>query len=392
MKKNLYIVTNLKVWSLGKNSGAPSFYNTLKAFNDSSKFNIKLITTERLNPVSELQNVDFVNIPKLKEINLRNFNLITRNIVYVLNQVLCIYYLLKLKKPDFFYGYEIEFIPALKFLSYVYKIPLVSRFQGSILYDKMNEFLWKLKYVPHYFSLYLKTNLTVMTDDGTKGDYVLENIRGNLDDVLFIRNGVEEISCCDEKVSEKVKEYIGMNELTFISISRLERWKRVDRSLEVFLKIADKIPNCKYIIVGAGSELIDLKLKAANSSHNDKIIFSGALNKNEVNYLLKRKPIFLTHYELSNVGNPLFEAMKSCCLVVTIENGDTGKIITDGFNGIISKEDEYLKNADKFIDLYERSKIEIISLTGMISCNKMVISWHERLKIELDMIDSLINV
>jgi len=385
MSKTILFATDLNVWSMKKGVGAPSFYKTLELYNNKG-FQIYLYTTEKNCDISELQNIKIISIPKLKAANIKYIYPINRALNYFLHQFIFLYYFLRnkhFKQVDLLYGYEVEFIPILHLLSKLFKIPYISRFQGTILYPLMNRKLWKLRYLPHYLSIKLKSNLTIMTDDGTKGDVVIEKLRGNLDKTLFLKNGVDFKKYNILNVSSSIQELV--NEMSqfknnFISVSRLQKWKRVDRSLDVYKQYKQHNDSSRFIIVGDGEAKIDLEKYVLDKNMQD-VVFTGGINADEVNYLLSYSNIFLSHYELSNVGNPLWEAINNQCLVITINNGDTGKIIKDNFNGIISHEKNYLDNAHKLIEL-NKNKFEEILQNASKTLKENVQSWDERMEIE----------
>jgi L-malate glycosyltransferase len=385
MSKTILFATDLNVWSMKKGVGAPSFYKTLELYNNKG-FQIYLYTTEKNCDISELKNIKIISIPKLKAANIKYIYSINRTLNYFLHQFIFLYYYFKnkhFKNVDLLYGYEIEFIPILHVLSKLFKIPYVSRFQGTILHPLMNRKLWKLRYLPHYLSIKLKSNLTIMTDDGTKGDVVIEKLRGDLDKTLFLKNGVDFKKYNILNVSSSIQELV--NEMSqfknnFISVSRLQKWKRVDRSLDVYNQYNQYDNSSRFVIVGDGEVRIDLEKYVLDKSMQD-IIFTGGINADEVNYLLSYSNIFLSHYELSNVGNPLWEAINNQCLIVTIDNGDTGKIIQDNFNGIISDEKDYTNNVHKLIEL-NKNKFEEIIQNATKTLKENVQSWDERMEIE----------
>lgn len=385
MSKTILFATDLNVWSMKNGVGAPSFYKTLEMYNNKG-FQIYLYTTEKNCNVSELKNITIITILKLKAANIRYIYSFHRTFNYFLHQFIFLYYFLKnkhFKNVDLLYGYEIEFIPILHLLSKISKIPYISRFQGTILHPLMNKKLWKLRYFPHCLSIKLKSNLTIMTDDGTKGNVVIEKLRGALDKTLFLKNGVDFKKYNISNVSSNVQDLVNeMNQFenNFISVSRLQKWKRVDRSLDVYNQYKQHNDSSRFIIVGDGEVKVDLEKYVLDKNIQD-VIFTGGINADEVNYLLSHSNIFLSHYELSNVGNPLWEAINNQCLVVTINNGDTGKIVLDNYNGIISDEKDYTDNAHKLIEL-NKNKFEEILQNATKTLKENVKSWDERMEIE----------
>jgi len=395
MNKNILVATNLNVWSIAKGVGAPSFYKTIELYNDNG-YNVFLYTSEKNLDLHELANVTIIQLPKLSAVRSKYIYPFHRIFNYILYQFIFLtIFIMKQKQPiDIYYGYEIEFIPVLKFLSKIKNKVFISRFQGTILAPLMSKFLWKLKYFPHYLSIKLKSTLTIMTNDGTRGDKVTEVIRKSNDRFLFIKNGVDMIETKDSLASDYIQTLIdGNNEYdyNFISVSRLQSWKRLDRSIQVFEEFLKTTPNCRYIIVGDGEKKLMLEEYVRSNSLADKIIFTGGIAKPDINQLMKNSDIFLSHYELSNVGNPLWEALSNECLVVTISNGDTGLIIKDGLSGVISSEAHYMDNVKKLNELLvNSSKVDELITNGTAVLQSSVTSWDDRMMVELSKVETLL--
>ena len=395
--KTVLIASNLNVWSIRKGVGAPSFYKTLELYNNKG-CKVYFYTTERNCDVHELKNVTVINVPRLRMVNVGRLYVIERFLYYIINQFVfltCFFGNVKRHKDiDLFYAYELEFVPALRLVSFVLKKPFVSRFQGTILKPLMKKALWRLRYFTHYLSIKIKSDMTIMTDDGTQGDQVIKLLRGNDSDVLFVKNGVDFKAASGKDASggvAKIMESMTNYKYSFISVSRLEKWKRVDRSIDVFNAFNDEMGGGRYLIVGDGSQKKWLAEYAEEKGIHRHVVFVGGLSSNDVNTLLSASSIFLSHYELSNVGNPLWEAMRNNCLVVTLNNGDTGTIIKDGFNGIISDESRYLDNAAKLVSCIRQNKQDDIIANATETLEHTVVSWSQRMNLEFDAVGRLCN-
>lgn len=392
-KRSILMATDLKVWSLSKGSGAPSFYKTLELYNQKGH-DVYLYTTESENPVPELTNVKFVRLVKLSNWSIPKLSNLKRIVNYFLYQFIFLFIFVKNNhKPSLLYGYEIEFVPALKLLSWLSRVPLVTRFQGTILHPLLNSNFWRLRLFPHYMSIKLRPNLTIMTNDGTKGDEVLSQIRGNDGgEILFLFNGVDRRNYDLTNVSDGVKAISqAKTGFDFISVSRLEKWKRVDRSIEVFKQVHKAIPTSRLLIVGDGYCFGELARQVKDAGLSGCVNFLGSVNRDEVDFLMTEADVFLSHYELSNVGNPLWEALCRKCLVVTINNGDTGKVIEDMVNGIMSSESSYLDNSRKVIQVIQKGQTSSIVERGHETYARMTISWSERMEQEYSRVAHLIQ-
>ncbi|MFI3115579.1 MAG: hypothetical protein R3Y12_05515 [Clostridia bacterium] len=95
-------------------------------------------------------------------------------------------------KNTIIYGYENgQVIPA-KIISKLYKLPLVTRFQGTALVkNKKHNIINRIRAFPAYEALKIKADLTIMTNDGSKGDRILKEVQKNANKNLFMINGLD---------------------------------------------------------------------------------------------------------------------------------------------------------------------------------------------------------
>lgn len=387
--KKMLMITNLPVWSISKGVGAPSFYKTIEVYNDTG-WKVDFWTTEKNPDIKELTNVNIKHIPVIIPLlKIPKIYSLLRNMRFVLNQFLIVlFFMLNRKKYDVIYTYEVEFVPGAKLISKIYRVPLVSRFQGTILYPLMKRRFWKIRYLAHFWAISIKSDLTIMTDDGTQGDKVIRILRdNNMEKTWFIRNGVDKHSINLSNVSSKIKDIVKQNKgkKLFLSISRLQQWKRVDRSIDIFNTVQKEYTRCYYLVGGDGAKKKDWESYSNSLGLSDKIIFLGGINKDEVYYLQQTASFFLSTYELSNMGNPLFEAMSNGCIVVTVNNGTTSNLIKDMNNGIISNESEYIKNAEKIVSVLNNEYLfNNIRQNTIKTFKKEFFTWKERMNVEYD--------
>ena len=394
---SIVFITDSPVWSLGKGKGAPSFYNTLKRYNDSEK--VILLTTEKNLDLDELESVDIVTMPKLPLIKstvlFGSLRLLHKYINYFISQFIGLFFLLKMKDCQMVYGYEIGFIPAMRWFSIFKKTPILSRFQGTVLTDLVQNVGRKrkayliLKFLDHIWALKIKPKLTIMTDDGTKGDEVLHFLRGKSSDILFIRNGVDLANIADVQLNKYPVNHAS-GDVIFSSVSRLQGWKRLDRSIAIFAEFHKSEPNSHYYICGDGTALNELTLLVEKLCLTDAITFLGAVDKGTIYNILLDSHYFLSTYELSNLGNPLFEAIRCRCLAVTIDNGDTASIIKDGVTGIISSEESFQLNSRKILNyLDKKQEVEDIINKANDLLDKKLVTWEERMEVEYSYVSCL---
>lgn len=388
-------VTNLPLWSLAEGKGAPSFFNTIKMFVDRGH-SVTLLTTEVDPKLGDLiGNVDVVNVPRRNTTKTRLlggfFRLLQKHYNYARSQSDIATHLHKYAvNADLIYAYEIGFVPGVVNFARETGIPCINRFQGTVLTDLvqpvpvLRKIRLYLQFYDHIKAMRASPDLTIMTDDGTKGDKVLGYLRrGQLGEMLFFKNGVDLPQ--SRSVGQNYRKDHEEGDIVFSSVSRLQRWKRVDRSIEIFAEFNSRIKDSHYYIVGDGPEIGKLKRLVSQKGLQDSVSFLGAQEKHQIYSLLKDTKYFLSSYELSNLGNPLFEAIACGAVVVTLNNGNTSEMIIDGVTGLLSDEHDFFENAYKLIDCENSpASVAAIRSAAKIHLATNFDTWEQRMNREYD--------
>lgn len=392
-------VTNLPVWSLGEGGGAPSFFNTLKLYVDKGD-EVTLLTTEKNLQLKELKSVNIVNIPKRETTNRRwfggLFRLMQKHINFLKSQADIIPYLEEYaKNVDLLYAYEIGFVPGVIDYAKKNQIACISRFQGTILSDLVQKtsILRKVRlysqFYDHVRALRTIPDITIMTDDGTKGEQVLRCLRRNHSSkIYFFKNGVDLPSA--NIILAEYNRVHKENDIVFSSVSRLQRWKRLDRSIEIFQRFNAHFKNSHYYIVGDGLEKEELKKMVTERGLQDRITFLGVQSKSQIYNILNDTKYLLSSYELTNLGNPLFEAMACGAVAVTLNNGNTSEMVIDGETGILSEESDYINNVFRLIECENNPKAVAEMCEGAkkhLASN--LVSWDQRMEREYHIVKLL---
>lgn len=377
------VVTDSPLWSMGNGRGAPSMFLTIKQYSLIENVNLIIITSEERAAYKDIKYNKFYKVPdrkKLQNINSIFLRYILKYPYWIWCNICALYYLYIINPSGIIYAYEIGFVPACKFFKLLKpSVKLVTRFQGTILskYLLKGKISWIafIRKFDHVVALRAKADLVIMTNDGTLGDTILKCLHNN-SETLFLKNGLgwpfdhklkKESEICLKKRSD--------DEIIFATSSRLVSWKRVDRSIKIFARVHEKFPNSTMYILGDGDEYENLKQLVLTLPVGDKVKFLGALPYSTATKILNDVDFFLSSYELTNVGNPLWEAISSGCKIVTLSNGDTPKYITDGITGIMSSEDRYMDNAEKVIQFLESDcKQELVAVLPAD-----FVSWSDRL-------------
>ena len=399
--KNVIFITTLTLWSMGKGTGGPAFTKTIGKYIDEG-WNVYLISDEP-------QNADFPQLDREHNIQIRptalkpflqirKLGLIFRMLDhFVANRrfyrTVC--KLLKsLSGETVLYAYEIFGVKAAVKAARKNGIPVVSRFQGTILSQYKNTLFNRIRRYTHFQALSEKTDLVIMTDDGTKGDQVLDEL-GNDSKRLFLRNGLDLMNrdieaMYSEFEREAFRKRLGVSsdETLLLTVSRLVPWKKVERAIEgVAACRADKV---RLLIVGDGDCKEELISLAAKRNVSDKVIFAGAVVHDDVYQYMMACDIFISLYDLSNVGNPLLEAMTLGKCIVTLDVGDTFKVIKNRENGILLNYQNLNSLGNVISELAENEKLrKDLGDKAALFAQENFYSWEKRMDVEFEAVSDL---
>ena len=113
------------------------------------------------------------------------------------------------------------------------------------------------------------------------------------------------------------------------------------------------------------------------------VIFTGAVKRDELNVYYAGADIFLSLYDYSNAGNPLFEAMMNSSCIATINSPSMLDFISNNSAVILPIYDadllgntllDLLKNRDQRIQMGLNARIEI---------NTKFQKWEDRIHLEI---------
>jgi len=385
--KVLYLLGD--IWSLGKNKGMPSIYKVLEKSHEF--MDITIFTTDINRYDSELPNTE------IKYFNNKNAVVKNRYLTYfmvrlqniVLNLKYIFYFLFTKKDFDIVYCSSSVPIYATIFIKKFYNIKTIHRIYGTFLYPNLGNKVDQLKKFEEVLSFKLNANHYLITNDGTYGDKVADYYKIKDEKISFLRNGINDINVSLSSSQIYSKYNLEENSFHLLCVSRLVNWKRVDR---IVLAVND-IPNenIKLLVIGNGEEYKNLVSLATN----ENIIFLGSISATEVQELMSITDIFLSMYDLSNVGNPLLEALSFGLPIITYNSGDTREII-DGENGILICGDDEEKIVqdlkENILELYaNQRKRKQYSINALKYAQENLLSWDQRIELEMDIIKRIVD-
>jgi len=326
------------LWPMGEKTGMPSVYLGLRGQLDAGH-EVTLIAPGNQSAY------DYENI-RIYEISC-NFNVTTSNrLVAALIQKYGIYKFLFLStikafqvtrknQPDLVYGHSFYGAYAAFFISWYFNVPYIYRGYGTFLRDYIRKPVTLLKRIESVIGFLLPADHRILTNDGTGYDEVAQFFKIPSDRYSFWMNGVD-FNLYDPSISrDKFLADIGLDNSNTIvlAMSRLDGWKGVDRFIKAFPKIVKRCPHARGLIVGDGHLRSDLEKLCDDLGMKSYIKFCGSVPRSQIGYYLNTADVFVTLYDLSNIGNPLLEAMICGRAVVALATGATDQVIQDGVNG-----------------------------------------------------------
>lgn len=287
------------------------------------------------------------------------------------------------------YALETNAVRAGKSVSKKHRMPLITRFYGTAMCEKPYSLYHRMRDYPSFQALRTEADLVIMTNDGTKGDQVLKRVHNPSKKQVFWRNGVdypETNGVIPPDVEQKIA-----GKPVIQTLCRLNRWKHVDRAVAAMPGVLEKCPDAMLVVCGYGPEREALEEQARREKVSDHVIFTGNLKHEHAIAYVKRADIFLSLYDLSNLGNPLFEAMRCGKAIITLDVGATETVIENNKNGVLLSLDELPKLPDVICRLLqnkeERKKLEEGALRY---ADENFWTWDERVAAEIHEVGALL--
>lgn len=399
-RKHILLVSQIPLWSMGKATGGPAFRETLTHLG--RVFDVSLVTP----------NLDYVDESAIPDgVTLHTFHHrlhgVARQIPKIgwVTDTLGWYTFRSSAWPiiekihrdrpiDLAYGYEIYGTPVARRAADRFAVPLIARYQGTLMSSRAHERLAELRYHKHLAALATPADLVVMTDDGTLGDTVLENLGHPAERVRFWMNGVDH-SIADSLVTRaEVREELGLDAATplLLTVSRLSHWKRLDRAIDVAAHLRISGTPVELAIVGAGPEEGRLRERAAASNAAGHVHFIGGVERSRLAGFYRAADLLLSLYDYSNLANPVLESMILGTPLLALDVGGTTNLVHDGQNGVLANDtDPRAIAAQAGALLRDEGGRRALGDSAAIWAREHLWTWDERMAKEISEIQRLIE-
>ena len=266
---------------------------------------------------------------------------------------------------DAIIGYEVDYSFCAKFLSCIFYKKYINKYQGVTLHASARDISQCIKYYPLNFFGIHKSDLCIMVNDGTDG-YFYAKERG-CENILFESHGVDQLG---------YPEYIAKNQrdkLVVVNLASGSCWKRVDR----FINVAKRIPNnyrdkVEFITTYFGEGYADLIAEVKNNKLEDFVRFAEGLDHLQANELLRQSDILFMTNDLSNLGNPVLEAIFYGIPILTVDDGSCVSVLNDSWDSKLVKLEGFDKECSEFIISLINNEKLLATLTKNMHYNSNV--------------------
>lgn len=238
-------------------------------------------------------------------------------------------------------------------------IPTIFTFHTK--YREDFERVLKSKFLQNFMMKYIMKNINnadyVWTVSNGAADCLKEY--GYKKDIKVIRNGTDlEYPTNSKKLITTVNAKYSLkdDEFVFLSVGRIVENKKLQLALKAMKIVSDKGFKFKYLIVGDGSYVEQLKDLVKELNISDKVIFTGKIMDRELlsaHYLRANLFVFPSTFDTASLAPIEAAAMK---LPTLMNKGcSTAEILTDNINGFLAEENECAW-ADKILELLQDNK------------------------------------
>jgi glycosyltransferase involved in cell wall biosynthesis len=307
-----------------------------------------------------------------------------------------------LPSADFICGYEIGgVVPANRFKRvFNSKATLFSKMQGTVLFDAVSK---GIASTDRKYSLdneaYRKLknfDLVCMTNDGTHGDKVLEHYGVSKLSYLHVMNGIAEGIV---KFSHELN-YIAEEraEIKLVTVSRLVGWKRVYLGIEILNNLVNLNgrKEYKFDVYGHGNqnEINFLDSLIGKYGLQNYVTVHGQVSHAEVASIMVDADFILSLYRMTNVTNPLLEAMFLNVPVLTLSDSSLLSIVKNDerMNRYIfdeTDEDSLVEEISGFLNECDIKEVRQKRLKFNGTTPSELMTWERRINTEVNKLNSI---
>ena len=153
----------------------------------------------------------------------------------------------------------------------------------------------------------------------------------------------------DTEHVRKLREQYGLTDdhKVLIYLGRVSKEKEIDVILDYMVKVREKDPDVRLVIVGDGVARVDLMMQAKRSGLEDRVIFTGRAPWEEIQDYYALGDIFVSASHSETQGMTYYESLFTGLPVLAVKDPCLDPIIREGVNGY------QVEGADDFIEKME---------------------------------------
>ncbi len=188
-------------------------------------------------------------------------------------------------------------------------------------------------------------NITVIDRGMAKNLYFTNK---TIEDFLELPLGVSSRSFfhnTDERDGDGLLGISTGNKIILIYVGKMDDTRRLDILINAYHRVVSSKPNCLLLMVGDGNQRSTLEKIVSNLNLNDSVIFTGTVPYKNVAKYIEIADIALTYIPISSLydNQPALKALEYLQMEVAQVATSTqanSKVIKDGVNGILTRDDE----------------------------------------------------
>lgn len=398
-REHVVLVSQIPLWSMGAATGGPAFRETLTHLG--RRFDVSLVTPS-LDYVDPAALPDGVTLHTFKHHlhgvarSVPKIGWVTDTLGWYTFQASAWPIVRRLcaeRPPALVYGYEIYGVPVARRAANRFHVPMVARFQGSLMSSRRHERLAGLRYHKHLAALAMPADLVIMTDDGTLGDELLCDLGHQPEHIRFWMNGVDPAIAAGAVTGADARAELGLGADVplLLTVSRLSHWKRVDRAIDTAALLRERGMAVELLVVGAGPEEAGLRERAERSAAAGHVRFVGGVPRDLLAGYYRAADLLLSLYDYSNLANPVIEAMLLGTPLLALDEGGTSNLVHDGVNGRLIAETDPAAIAEvayAMLDEHDRSRG--LGQQAARWAREHLWTWDERMAAEIAELERLI--
>lgn len=396
--RHIVMISQIPLWSMGKAVGGPAFQNTVRALGKRYRVSLVQPSLEYVDPADLPEGVTLYpfehklhglwrSIPKIGWATDTAAWYTFQSSAWPVVKRLCE------EGADLVYGYDIYGTPVARKAADRFGIPMVSRFQGTLMTERQHMKLARVRFHKHIEGLAVPADLAIMTNDGTGGRDYLLSLGHPEDKIRFWMNGVDRAILSIPRRDIRAEIDVPANAPLLLTVSRLAFWKRVDRSLKVLAELEARGTLAYLVVVGTGHEESRLRELAVALGVAERVRFVGGVARDDLPSYYSSADVVMSLYDFSNLANPVIEAMLLGRPLVVYDVGGTSDLVKDGVNGVLVTEpDDTGKLTDTVAGLLgDAEKSAALGASAAAWADTNIWTWDERMAAETAELDRLME-